>query len=416
MLDISNEYVREHLTDGKTGLELEVHRITGDGYLVDTKHPFEGNKNIGRDFSEDQIEINTDPMDSPAEAVDELKKHLDTVYQTLSGTGEIIWPFSNPPYIDREEDIKIAEFTGEKRDATEYRKYLSDRYGRYLMTYSGIHYNYSTDDLLIKESYGCGDDELKERKNNYYTALAGNCLNHCWLLVALLAASPVADGSFMGRGKKGETLFNGYASMRCGDEGYWNEFVPILNYSDIGSYAKSINSYVESGQIIAPRELYYPIRLKPRGKYDINKLPDTGVSHIEFRMVDLNPFEETCIDLRDVEFMQLLFAYLGTVPEIRMDEEAQRTALSNIKEAARYDIDKRCIRYKGDNIPIKEAALDKLNEIREFLVKWDVKGIDTVDYQISKLTGKTYAKRVKETYGDSFVEKGLSLSKDRSNV
>ena len=42
---------------GKFGLERETLRVTPQGYLSQTPHPFPGNPHIDRDFCESQIEI-----------------------------------------------------------------------------------------------------------------------------------------------------------------------------------------------------------------------------------------------------------------------------------------------------------------------------------------------------------------------
>ena len=56
-----NDYIVRHRMDGMIGLELESHRIDRNGNFAGTPHPFPGNKYIDRDYSEDQIEINTPP-------------------------------------------------------------------------------------------------------------------------------------------------------------------------------------------------------------------------------------------------------------------------------------------------------------------------------------------------------------------
>ena len=151
MLHIENNYIREHLLDGNFGLEKESLRITGDGHFAHTPHPFPDDPHIVRDFSENHIEINTGVHESAESAVKELTEHIRYVQQTLLAfpEKEYLWPFSNPPYIKSELDIPIAQFKGAEAEKTVYREHLSRQYGRYKMTFSGIHMNFSfTDDLL----------------------------------------------------------------------------------------------------------------------------------------------------------------------------------------------------------------------------------------------------------------------------
>ncbi len=103
------------------GLEKEALRVTRDGFFSHTPHPFAGDKYIVRDFCENQTEINTPPMGSPEEAVNSLLFHTKRLKKKLSQLDEpeILWRFSNPPYIRNEEDIPIAQFDGDEREKTE---------------------------------------------------------------------------------------------------------------------------------------------------------------------------------------------------------------------------------------------------------------------------------------------------------
>ena len=75
---------------------------------------------------------------------------LTKLHRRLKENDELLWPFSNPPIIKDEDDIEIARYSGEKQSSYDYRVYLAEKYGRYKMTYSGIHYNYSFSDDILK--------------------------------------------------------------------------------------------------------------------------------------------------------------------------------------------------------------------------------------------------------------------------
>ena len=92
------------------------------------------------------------------------------------------------------------------------------------------------------------------------------------------------------------------------------------------------------GVLRAPSELYYPVRLKPRGKNTLDNLRSGGVSHIELRMFDLNPLAFSGVAVRDVKFAQLLLIYLAAGPAVRAYKNAQIMAVRNFKSAARYDL------------------------------------------------------------------------------
>ena len=145
MFDLKNKTINQLIFDGHVGLEKESLRITGDGRFAHTRHPFPGEKNIVRDFSENQVEINTGVCDSLEAAIQEMRAYTLKIQKTLSQMNprEYLWPNSNPPYIENEEDIPIAIYEMDEIEKRIYREYLAVRYGRYKMAFSGIHVNYS---------------------------------------------------------------------------------------------------------------------------------------------------------------------------------------------------------------------------------------------------------------------------------
>ena len=269
MLHIEDAQIRQLLLEGNFGLEKESLRIDEQGFLAHTRHPFPDDDHIVRDFCENQTEINTPVTHSVAEAV----ASLDSCYRRIQSglrqltPREYLWPFSNPPYIRNESDIPVAIFEGGRASKTEYREYLSDRYGRYKMTFCGIHFNYSfAEELLQRDFELSGETDYTEYKNQFYVELAERAVAYGWLMVAVTAASPLLDSSFVEKGRFDEDHFSGMASVRCSEMGFWNFFAPILDYSNIRAYADSIQKYVDNGMLRAPTELYYPIRLKPQGE------------------------------------------------------------------------------------------------------------------------------------------------------
>ena len=301
MLYADHPKIRELLLRGNFGLEKESLRISGDGFLAHTQDPFPNEKHIVRDFCENQVEINTPVMKSAAEAVQALAEYDRKIQRTLKQLPqrEYLWPFSNPPYIRNEADIPVARYYGEQAGKTEYREYLADRYGRYKMTFSGIHVNFSFDETLLRENFALsGETDFDEYRNQLYVVLAEKAAAYGWILTAITAASPLMDSSFVEKGKFDTDTFNGMASTRCSELGYWNYFAPIFNYSNIRAYADSIQHYVDIGLLRFPTELYYPIRLKPRGENKLETLREQGVDHIELRMFDLNPLAPAALRKR----------------------------------------------------------------------------------------------------------------------
>ena len=165
VLHADHPKIRQLLLRGNFGLEKESLRIDGEGFLAHTSDPFPNEKHIVRDFCENQTEINTPVTKSAAEAVEALSAYDRQIQKVLKHlpNREYLWPFSNPPYIRNEADIPVARFYGEAASKTEYREYLSDRYGRYKMTFSGIHVNFSFDETLLREDFALsGEPDFEE--------------------------------------------------------------------------------------------------------------------------------------------------------------------------------------------------------------------------------------------------------------
>ena len=183
------------------------------------------------------------------------------------------------------------------------------------MAYCGIHVNFSFGERLIEAA--------RVKRDELYLHVAAQCVKWGWAIVALTAASPR----------------NGCASVRCSENGYWNPFVPILDFSSVRAYAKSIAQYVQDGQLIAPSELYYPIRLKPRRPHNLLSLVENGIDHIEVRCVDLNPMTGGLVDVRDVEFIHLFFLWCAAQEHETLTAERQKECVAAFKAAARLDFD-----------------------------------------------------------------------------
>ncbi|MBR1608111.1 MAG: hypothetical protein IJ678_00675, partial [Kiritimatiellae bacterium] len=380
MLDLASAAVRDSLWSANFGLEREALRVTADGRMAHTPHPFPADHpRIVRDFCENQTEINTGVARSAAAAVAELESIDADIRAALAAMPEpeFLWRFSNPPFLAGDDDIPIASFTGARAGKTAYRERLAACYGRRKMAFCGVHVNISFgDELLAAAAAAAGAPDSRRHADSLYIELAAKASEAAWLLVALTAASPLADPSLVENGAGAAThsspvarhsslpathsspvtrhsslstthsspvtrhssLFTGHASIRCSELGYWNDFVPVFDYADAPSWARSVARYVEAGLIAAPTELYYPVRPKPRGANKLESLERTGVDRIELRMFDLDPFAPAGVDARDVAFAHLVLVYLASRPRAPHPARAQILAVRNAKAAARYDL------------------------------------------------------------------------------
>ena len=224
----------------------------------------------------------------------------------------------------------------------------------------------------------------------------------------LTAASPVYDRSLDGEGLSG-TGFCGFSSLRSSERGYWNRFVPVLDYSCLESYIESIYSYIEDGSLFAPGELYLPVRLKPPGSNSIEHLIERGVDHIELRMFDVNPLTPLGIYRDDLEFAHYYLLYLLQLPDFKFTPELQAQAVRNHKAAAMYDLTDITI----NDYPAIDAGLGLLDDMSEYFRDCP-EVICSINRQKQKLThGNRYCERVYDALANNYQENMFNIAKNK---
>lgn len=389
----------KYIFEGAFGLERETLRVDSQGRLSQSAHPF-SDKRFERDFCENQLEIITPVCASADTALEELGKLSAFAEKRLLQNGEYLWLYSNPPHFGSEDEIPIARYGGERLHKREYRINLERRYGKRLMLYSGIHFNFSFSETYLKAVYKGGD--FTKFKNRLYLKLFKYVSRYSWLLVLLTAASPVYDLSLDGEGLTG-TGFGGYSSMRNSERGYWNCFVPKLDYSSLENYAASVKNYINKGALFSAGELYLPVRLKPRGANSIEMLVKNGVDHIELRMFDLNPLAPAGIFIEDMKFAHYFLIYLLSLPDFEFSFALQLQAIANHKAAARFDINE--IEING--YPAAEAAMGLLDDMLIYFEDHpEVKAV--IEFQRNKLIGPNrYSDMIYKIFRDDFHNTAL---------
>lgn len=421
------------MLDANIGLEKECLRVKEDGTLADSLHPFPGDSHIDRDFSENQLEFVTGIFDTPSAVYEEMKRlHRKAANKlvNLESGPEYMWPFSNPPRIPEGFVNTVAEFEGEAKWKTEYRNHLKEVYGTRLMLYSGIHFNFSFTDEFFEatffDRYGAypSESDLKNFKNQEYLDMSAWALRYSWLIVYLLSASSVLDESFFGaegdapaKVQPSKGHYNtSYASPRTSEIGYWNRFEPVLDYSSLDAYVDSIEKYVKDGSIMQPGELYYPVRLKNRGIYNLENLRNEGINHIELRIIDLNPCTPVGMLREDIQFLHLLMVFLMYRNKFHFNSEEQLDAIHDIKNAALYDST-----LLSSAADMKTTALFTLYEMEAFFRKGPFSRIEreyireAINFQKDKLKeGHRYSDLVRQHFGDDYQNKGLALAKEHT--
>ncbi|MBR0398318.1 MAG: hypothetical protein IJI10_08615 [Eubacterium sp.] len=399
------------------GLEEESLRVKPDGYLADTPHPVHDDPLVDRDFSEAQIEMITHVRTSPEKLYESILQKREKVVSVLNRleTGrELLWPHSVPPYLKGEEDIRVAQYTDDLSWKSQYRDYLAEKYGKRKMLLSGIHFNFSYPEYYLRERFEQSvETDFAHFTEKRYLELAEKSAAYSWLVAALTAASPVQDASYWREGAQGKQGIGGYSSLRTSEHGYWNQFVPVFDYSSIQAYINSIHKYVEEGMLREERELYYPIRVKPARMFSVEGFRD-GISHIEYRMIDLNPLDPAGIDERDISFLVLLITWLEFQPPVHADRRQQEAFAANVMEASRAPLEDVVLQdLDGSRAPLIEMALRVIADMERMLGKHPA-----IEYQKEKLLNpeKRYAVILQKRYEKDFVARAMKDAEKQTNM
>ena len=407
---IKELFIPQQLLKGNCGIEREMLRVDKNGYLSFTDHPeIFGDKvlnpYITTDFSESQVEVITPALDKIEETYSFLKALYDIV--ALEIGDEILWPQSMPCFIPEDDEIPVAKYSEEGREAEEYRNKLLKKYGGKKQLISGIHYNYSFNEEIIRKLYESSDKELtyKEYKNSIYLKVARNYLRYRWIIVYLLGAAPVIHESFLNGcscklkqiSEDGYTL-DGAVSHRNGECGYRNKEELYPNYDTVEDYVESINKYVNDGVIDSHKELYSQVRLKAKEPNNfLNSLLEDGISYLEYRSIDINPFEKGGISLNDLYFLQLLNIYMLIKEESSYDKW-QQEAVRNQHLVAKYGIENVELIKDGEIIDRRSWGLEILNEMKAMNSELNLGKEDIINEAIAKMTDSslTYAYNYKK--------------------
>ena len=314
--------------DGLFGIEKENIRVDKRGYMAQTPHPkVFGNKAkhpyITTDFSESQIEMITPPLPDIKQAIGFLETIHDIV--SLELTDEYLWPQSIPPILPDEKLIPIAQYDEEGSGNQKYREFLAQKYGAKNLMFSGIHFNLSFSEKLLKRLYRKSNPTLsfEEFKDEAYLKTVRQMLRLRWLYILLYGNSPVVDSSMELQCKLAPFTIDSNLialSIRNSCFGYQNIGELYPDYSSVRNFKSSIDQMVKDQLLSAPKELYSPVRPK------FLKDPD-HIAYIEFRFIDNNPLTKAGITKEALHFLHALALHglLSEEPD-NFDASAQQEA------------------------------------------------------------------------------------------
>ncbi|MFZ7157908.1 bifunctional glutamate--cysteine ligase GshA/glutathione synthetase GshB [Avibacterium gallinarum] len=289
---------------GSFGIEKESQRVHADGSIVTTEHPkVFGNRSyhpyIQTDFAESQVEMITPPQHK----LEDSLRWLSAIHQVVLRSipeDEYLFPLSMPAGLPPEDQIQVAQL--DNAEDVAYREHLVKSYGKNKQMVSGIHYNFQLDPELVQTLFKAQSEyqSAVQFQNDLYLKMAKNFLRYQWVLLYFLAATPTVQDNYF---KQGSPLKAGQyvRSLRSSQYGYVNDPEIKVSFDSIESYVESLEHWVKTGKLIAEKEFYSNVRL--RGAKKARELLNNGIQYLEFRLFDLNPFEQYGISLADAKFI-----------------------------------------------------------------------------------------------------------------
>lgn len=335
------------------GIERESLRVDRQGQLAHTPHPSclgarSFHPYIQTDFCEFQMELITPVAKSTTEARRLLGAITDVAGRSIA-TDEILWPLSMPPRLKAEE-VQVAQL--ENDFERHYRNYLAEKYGTKLQAISGIHYNMELGKDLVEALFQESDQtDMVVFKNALYLKLAQNYLRYRWVITYLFGAAPIAEQGFFDQ-EAPEPV----RSFRNSDHGYVNKEEIQVSFASLEDYVSAIETYIKQGDLIAEKEFYSAVRF--RGQKVNRSFLDKGITYLEFRNFDLNPFERIGISQDTMDTVHLLLlAFLWLDAPENVDQALTQGHALNEKIALSHPLEPLPSEAETQNIT---TALDQL--------------------------------------------------------
>lgn len=419
---------KEDLLGGHFGIEREGLRCESTGRLALTPHPEVfgeklRNPYITTDFSESQLELITPAMDTLEETYNFLSGLYDVAVMEIGD--EYIWPQSMPCIIPEDQKIPIARFCKcpPGVDAEKYRQKLMLKYGGKKQLVSGIHFNFSFKESLIQKLHNTYAPELtmKEFQDRLYLKVTRNYLRYRWLIIYLLGSTSTMHETYVKEDIKSFKKISsdsfsseGVLSYRNGDYGYQNKTAIFPNYESVAGHVASLERFIQEGTLESYKELYSQIRLKAKDNGNLlESLQKDGICYLEYRSIDINPFDRAGISLNDLHFMQLFNLYL------LFKEESdypfwQEEALENQKMIAAHGQKQIQLKRDGDLILKEEWGMEMLQEISSLNEALGLHEEEVLQVMEERLQNYqlTYAYQLVEAVKrEGYVEACLNLAK-----
>ena len=422
------------ILEGSFGIEWECLRAKGDGELSLTPHPEVfgdklTNPLVTTDFSEGQIEIITPTYDTVEEAFKKFSFLSDLVNVSLP-KDEYLWFQSIPCILPYWDQIPIAKYSEDGIKSQKYREDLAKKYGVKKQMISGVHFNFSFSDNLLKKLYDLEKSKLsfREFKDGVYLKIARNYLRYCWLIIYLTGCSIGSHKTFSNdcihlmdaKDDYGSYYSTKGPSFRNASCGYKNLKNLYPSYDSVEEFTKDIQKFIDDGDLSEAKELYTQIRLKPKSpEILLESLKMDGINYIEIRTLDINPFYKCDLIVQDMKFLHLFLIYMYVKKESDYPLW-QKEAIINEENTAElaYDESMRLLK-DGCEIKLKDWAFELIHDMYTMC---EILGISDT-YCLNLMSNRienpdlTYAKRLlKLIKRDGYINTHIMLSKINKSI
>lgn len=432
LLCLSNLSKEEILT-GSFGLEWESLRIHKNGELALSSHPeIFGDKlknpMVTTDFSESQVEMITPTFETIDEAFDVFAILADIVNVSLPND-EYLWFQSLPCILPSDDKIPIAKYSDDGISSQEYREALARKYGLKKQMISGIHFNFSFSDDVLKKLHKISGSDLSFRqfKDEVYLKISRNYLRYCWIIIYLTGCSVGAHSSFTSqcldlmdsRDVYGSYYSTKGVSFRNASCGYKNLKKLYPSYANVDEFARDVQSFIDCGDLSEAKELYTQVRLKPKNPADyLNSLSEDGIQYIEIRTLDINPFYKCGLIKRDMKFLQLFLIYMLVKKESDYPDWQKEAFINEELTAEKaYDNDMRLLR-DGEEVTLQSWAAEIINEMYGMCDVFYIDEYETLKIMHDRIINPdlTYGKRLLKLIEErGFINTNTMLSLANKN-
>jgi len=396
------------LFNGQYGLEIEAHRIDQQGKLSRVPHPETlGNRffhpYIVTDYAESQLELVTEPSKSLSDARLRLAQ-LEWVVREQLQTDAAIWPISMPPRYDQA-DLDWLDTTFKRTWYQDYRDWLKDKYGSTHATMTGVHVNISISPKLIQVLFDASDEnDFVKFQNESYFKLAQAFAAHRWLLIYLFGAAPYTFNDNDSRIP--DDISEPVRSLRGSAYGFANDADIDIDYgTSVEQTLSQMNTHIDEGKLFSAAEFYGTIRFKG------DDVLEKGVSYLELRVLDTDPFDSVGISENTLNVIDLLAAHFILTDHVySRDELADALALSNAV----------ALQNPNDQLPNLTEAKELLSELGKTAELFPMRfndGLSLLSERILSPSKTPASKMIQAAQGiDSLATEILETARERTKM